>query len=151
MGTERVRQFFETKGLDYEIKEFEASTATVELAARALGVSPAEIAKTMAFQLKEGPILIVAKGTARIDNRKFKDYFKQRAKMMNPEAVLEATGYPVGGVCPFDTTQIEIYLDLSLKEFAYIFPAAGTANSTVKITPEALAEIARGTWADLCV
>ncbi|MFA5536710.1 MAG: YbaK/EbsC family protein [Bacillota bacterium] len=151
MGTDRVREFFKSRGLDYEVKEFEASTATVELAAAALGVSPGEIAKTMAFQLKEEPILIVAKGTARIDNRKFKDNFKQRAKMMSPEAVLEATGFPVGGVCPFDSTQIKVYLDVSLQEFDHVFPAAGTPNSTVKITPQALAEIVQGIWIDVSV
>lgn len=151
MSTERVKQFFKKNGLNYEVLQFDVSTATVDLAAAAVGVSPAEIAKTMAFQLKEEPILVVTKGTARIDNRKFKDCFNQKAKMLNPEAVLEATGYQVGGVCPFDSPQIKVYLDISLREFEYIFPAAGSANSAVKITPADLKDVTGGIWVDVCV
>lgn len=150
MSTERVRQFFKERNLNYQIWEFETSTATVELAANSLGVQPAQIAKTMAFGLKEGNIVIVAKGDARIDNRKYKDFFKQKAKMLSPEEVLEATGYPVGGVCPFALENVKVYLDVSLKEFDYVYPAAGTPNSATKISPQELAEVTGGTWVDVC-
>lgn len=150
MSVDRVRQYFQDKGLNYEILEFEASTATVELAAAAVGVEPARIAKTMAFRLKEEVIVVVAKGDARVDNRKFKDCFKQKARMISPEDVLEATGYPVGGVCPFALENIAVYLDVSLQEFDYVYPAAGSPNSAVKITPEELAEVTGGSWVDVC-
>lgn len=150
MSVERVKQFFAERNLSYPIWEFDTSTATVELAAAALGVEPARIAKTIAIGLKEGVIVVVAKGDARIDNRKFKDCFKQKAKMLNPDEVLAATGYPVGGVCPFALGDIPVYLDVTLKEFDYVYPAAGSPNSATKITPEELAAVTGGTWVDVC-
>lgn len=150
MSTEKVRQFFQERNLNYQIWEFETSTATVELAAAALGVEPARIAKTMAIRLKEQVIVVVAKGDARLDNRKFKDCFKQKARMLSPEEVLEATGYPVGGVCPFALENVRVYLDVSLQEFDYVYPAAGTPNSATKISPQELAEVTGGAWVDVC-
>jgi len=148
---ESVRKYFRDNNLDFKIIEFDESTATVELAARALGVEPALIAKTMAFRLKEKDILILSKGDARVDNRKFKDTFGQKAKMMKPEEVLKITGHPVGGVCPFGLkTDMEIYLDMSLKEFDIVYPAAGSRNSAVEITPGQLAEITGDCWVDVC-
>lgn len=152
MSLESVRKFFNENGYsDLQIIETEMSTATVELAAKAHGVAPALIAKTMSFGLKDRAILIVTKGDARIDNRKFKDSFHEKAKMLSYDEVLEITGHPVGGVCPFGLkSPMDIYLDISMKEFEYVYPAAGTANSAVKITPDRLQEVTRGTWVDVC-
>ncbi len=151
MSIESVRSFFSDKGLNLEIQEFAVSTATVELAAEALGVKPALIAKTMAFSVKDKNILVVIKGDARIDNRKFKDCFKTKPKMLSLEEVLEITGHPVGGVCPFGLKEnIDIFLDLSLLEFEYIYPAAGSKNSAVKLSPIELHEITGGAWVNVC-
>jgi prolyl-tRNA editing enzyme YbaK/EbsC (Cys-tRNA(Pro) deacylase) len=152
MSIESVRKYFQDNNLsDLHILETDQSTATVELAAKAHGVAPALIAKTMAFGLKNGQIIIVTKGDARIDNRKFKDCFHEKATMLNPEEVLEITGHPVGGVCPFGLKNpMDIYLDVSLKEFEYVYPAAGSTNSAVKITPDRMQDITGGTWVDVC-
>jgi len=151
MSVERVRSFFHDNGYDLEIIEFDESTATVELAAKAVGVEPALIAKTMALRLKDRDILLVTKGDARIDNRKYKDTFNTKAKMLSPEEVLEVTGHPVGGVCPFGLINpLDIYLDISLKDFEYVYPAAGSINSAVKISPMRLQEITKGKWVDVC-
>lgn len=147
-----VKKYFQERQLDYKVTEIKSSTATVDLAAKALGVKPALIAKTLAFKLKSGQnILLVTNGDARIDNRKYKDYFKIKAKMLKPEEVLEVTGHQIGGVCPFGLkNDLEIYLDQSLRDFEYIFPAAGSGNSFVKITPTELQRITDGTWLDVC-
>jgi len=152
MSLESVRKFFNENGYtDLRIIETKLSTATVELAAKAHGVAPALIAKTMSFGLKDRAMLVVTKGDARIDNRKFKDCFHEKAKMLNYDEVLEITGHPVGGVCPFGLkSPMDIYLDVSMKEFEYVYPAAGTANSAVKITPDRLQEVTGGTWVDVC-
>lgn len=152
MSVESVRKYFVENGYtDLQIIETDQSTATVELAAKAHGVAPALIAKTMAFKLKDREILIVTSGDARIDNRKYKDYFHEKATMLNHEEVLEITGHPVGGVCPFALKKpMDIYLDVSMKEFEYVYPAAGSANSAVKISPERLQQVTRGTWIDVC-
>ncbi len=152
MSIESVRKFFVENGYDdLQIIETEQSTATVELAAKAHNVAPALIAKTMAFGLKEREIIIVTKGDARINNRKFKDCFHEKASMLSYDKVLEVTGHPVGGVCPFGLKNpLDIYLDVSLKQFEYVYPAAGSANSAVKITPDYLREVTGGTWVDVC-
>lgn len=152
MSVESVRKFFAEKGYpNPNIIEHEVSTATVELAAIANGVAPELIAKTMAFGLKDREILIVTKGDARIDNRKFKDCFHEKATMLSYEEVLEITGHPVGGVCPFALKNpLDIYLDVSMKEFEHVYPAAGSTNSAVKITPDTLQEVTGGVWVDVC-
>lgn len=152
MSVESVRKFFIENGYtDLKILETEQSSATVELAAKAHGVEPALIAKTMAFGLKDKEIIIVTKGDARIDNRKFKDYFHEKASMLSYDKVLEITGHPVGGVCPFGLKNpMDIYLDVSMKEFEYVYPAAGSANSAVKISPDRLQEVTGGAWVDVC-
>jgi len=152
MTVEDVKMFFKEKQIAYEVSELEKSTATVDLAAKALGVEPALIAKTLSFKLKNDKyILLVTKGDARIDNKKYKDYFKVKAKMLKPEEVLEITGHEVGGVCPFGLkNSLEIFLDKSLQEFEYIFPAAGSANSFVKMTPDELQKITCSQWVDVC-
>lgn len=151
MALEDVKRFFKDNNLKYEIFELDESTATVELAAKAHGVEPELIAKTMAVKLKDRNILIVTKGDARIDNRKYKDTFKTKCKMLKLDEVLEITGHPVGGVCPFGLKNpLDVYLDTSLKNYEYVYPAAGATNSSIKITPHELAVITKAEWVDVC-
>ncbi len=152
MATEDVRQYFKDNGYDFEIFELDESTATVEEAAKAHGVIPAMIAKTLAFELKDKDILILTTGDARIDNKKYKSTFNKKAKMLKADKVLEIVGHPVGGVCPFGLKNpMEVYLDESLLEFEYVYPAAGASNSSIKITPQQLKDITQGTWIDVCI
>ena len=151
MTIESVKKHFVDEKLNLEVIEMDTSTATVELAANALGVEPARIAKTMALRLKERDILIVAKGDVRIDNRKFKDHFGQKAKFIDAEDLEKATGHPVGGVCPFGLIKpLDIYLDKSLKVFDYVYPAGGGPNTCVKIDVDYLDEVTKGIWIDVC-
>lgn len=151
MSIKTVKKQFMDENLPLEVIEMDTSTATVELAAQALGVEPARIAKTMAIRLKEMDILLLAKGDVKLDNRKFKDTFKQKAKFVGFEEVEEATGHPVGGVCPFGLIKpLDIYLDESLKAFDYVFPAGGGSNTAVKIDVDYLAEVTKGKWVDVC-
>lgn len=151
MGIESVKNQFKDINVGLEIIQMDKSTATVDLAAKAIGVEPGQIAKTMAFGLKEENILIVSKGDARIDNRKYKDEFASKAKMLSFEEVMDITGHPVGGVCPFGLkTEMKIYLDNSLKEYDYVYPAAGATNSAVKIDLNMLQSITNGIWVDVC-
>jgi Cys-tRNA(Pro) deacylase len=151
MSKETVLQQFFEQDLDLKITEFGESTATVELAAQAIGVEPAQIAKTMGFRLKDQSIVIVSKGDARIDNKKFKSTFATKAKMIPFGEVESITGHPAGGVCPFGLKDgVGIYLDESLKEFELVYPAGGTPNTAVKITVDQLASITKGTWIDVC-
>lgn len=153
MGKKEVAEYFESIGRgDLQIIEFSQSSATVELAARAAGVAPELIAKTLTYDLKDGShIIIVTSGTARVSNRKFKDCFHCKAKMMSHEEALELTGHPVGGVCPFGLkTPIDVYLDESLKKFDEVYPAAGAANNAVKIKVAEFADITKASWVDVC-
>lgn len=153
MGKKEVESYFAAIGrTDLEIIEFSQSSATVELAAQAAGVEPALIAKTLTYDLKDGShIIIVASGTARISNRKYKDTFNCKAKMMTHDEALELTGHPIGGVCPFGLkTPMAVYLDESLKKFEYVYPAAGAANNAVKIRVDEFARIANAQWVDVC-
>ncbi|HDZ23869.1 MAG: YbaK/EbsC family protein [Thermoplasmata archaeon] len=151
MSVESVKAYFRDNDLPYEVMEFEASTETVERAAEALGVEPALIAKSLAFKVKDRAILVVTKGDARIDNQKFKKQFQAKAKMMSPDEVLEVTGHPVGGVCPFGLKEpMEIYLDESLKSFERVYPAAGSRNSCIEIGPQELARLTNAPWVDVC-
>lgn len=151
MSQQSVRDFFASRNLDIPIIELQVSTATVALAAEAHGVEAGRIAKTLAFRLNGGrAILLVARGDARIDNRKFKDVFG-KGKMLSPPEVVELTGHPVGGVCPFGLAQpLSIYLDRSLKDFDEVLPAAGGIHSAVRISPAQLAEVTDGQWVDVC-
>jgi len=151
MGVEDVRRFFAGRGLDYAIREFDEGTQTVELAARALGVEPALIAKTLALRVGEQAIILVTKGDARLDNRKFKQRFGVKARMLGAEEVVDKTGHPVGGVCPFGLkTPMDIYLDESLKAFALVYPAAGAHNNCIAIAPDELCRITGAGWVDVC-
>lgn len=151
MGIFEVREYFEQRGIPEEIREFDVSSATVDLAALALGVAPQRIAKTLSFEKDSGALLVLAAGDARIDNRKFRETFGRKAKMLAPEDALRLTGHPVGGVCPFATsTPVEVYLDHSLKRFDIIYPAAGSPASCVVVSPDRLQEITGGQWVDVC-
>ena len=152
MATEDVRQYFKDNGYDLEIFELKESTATVEKAAKAHGVEPAMIAKTLAFDLKDESILIITKGDARKKKKKYKKQFRKKAKMLKPDQVLEIVGHPVGGVCPFALKNpLKVYLDESILEFEYVYPAAGASNSSVKVTPDQLKDMTDGTWVDVCI
>ncbi len=151
MSIESVKKQFKEENLPLEVIEMDTSTATVELAAAALGVEAARIAKTMAFRLKERDILLLTKGDVKVDNRKFKGYFKEKAKFISVDDLEEATGHPIGGVCPFGLIKpLDIYLDESLKVFDHVYPAGGGANTAVKIDVNYLAQVTKGIWVDLC-
>ena len=151
MSLQSVRDFFAARALDVPIIELDTSTATVELAAQAHQVAPGRIAKTLAFRLGDGRVLIlVTSGDTRIDHRKFKATFG-RGKMLSAAEVVELTGHPVGGVCPFGLARpLPIYLDASLREFDDVLPAAGAVHSAVRISPAQLAEVTQGQWVDVC-
>ena len=135
MAIDKAREHLKKYGLEDRVKEFDVSSATVELAAKAVGVEPCRIAKTLSFMTKEGPILIVASGDARIDNKKYKEQFHVKAKMLTPEEVIELVGHAVGGVCPFGIKEgVFVYLDESLKRFETVFPACGSSNSAIELT-----------------
>lgn len=152
MGVEQVKKYFLDRDLNYEVLEFEASTATVELAAQALGVEPGLIAKTMSFKVKdEACLLVLAAGDKRVDNRKFKEVFNSKGRMLDLNEVVEITGHPVGGVCPFGLkNSLPVYLDVSLQAYRYVYPAAGSPQSAVKMTPDELLEVTGGTWVNVC-
>ena len=151
MSVESVRNFFKERNLEDPVFQLEDSLATVELAAEAIGVEPKLIAKTLAFKLKDKDILVVTRGDARIDNKKFRNFFKTKAKMLDFDEVEKVTGHPVGGVCPFGLKNpLEVYLDVSIKDFDYVYPAAGAKTTALKITPENMQEITGAEWADIC-
>ncbi len=151
MSLHSVRDFFSQLQLDLPIIELESNTSTVALAAQAHGVEPGRIAKTLAFRLGDGRvILLVARGDARINNQKFKTVFG-KGKMLPAHEVEQLTGHPVGGVCPFGLAQaLPIYLDCSLKDFDVVLPAAGAVHSAVRISPQQMFEVTGGQWTDVC-
>lgn len=152
MSIEKVKAYFEPLGLAGRIQEFSVSSATVELAAQALGVEGKRIAKTLSFSVGEEPVLIVAAGDARIDNPKFKARFQTKAKMMGHEEVAQRVGHAVGGVCPFALPEeVAVYLDESLRRFETVYPAAGSSNSAIEMSCEELERYSgsRG-WVDVC-
>ena len=152
MSVQSVRDFFSDLNLPVQIVELEVSTATVALAAQAHGVEPGRIAKTLAFRLSTGQvILLVASGDARIDNQKFKTALG-KGKMLGLEDVAQVTGHPVGGVCTFGlATNLSIYLDLSLQKYQEVLPAAGSVNSALRISPALMAQVTQGQWVDVCI
>ena len=152
MSIEKGRAYFRQFGMEDRVREFTVSSATVELAALALGVEGARIAKTLSFKKDDSCILILAAGDARIDNRKFKDKFHMKAKMLTADEVLELVGHPVGGVCPFGINEgIDVYLDESLKRFTTVFPAVGSANSAIELDLDELFKFSNALeWIDVC-
>ena len=151
MSVSSVKAHFESLNIDIPILETAENTATVALAAAAHGVEPGRIAKTLAFALNDQRVvLLVARGDARIDNAKFKTALG-KGKMLSPDVVADITGHPVGGVCPFGLAQpLPIYLDVSLKAFEEVLPAAGSVNSAVRMSVELLAQVTQGVWVDVC-
>ena len=152
MSIEKGRAYFRALGIEDRVQEFDVSSATVELAAQALGVDGARIAKTLSFKTETGCMLILAAGDARIDNRKFKDKFHFKAKMPTADEVLEMVGHPVGGVCPFGINEgIPVYLDECLKRFVTVFPAVGSGNSAIELNLDELYEYSNAIeWIDVC-
>ncbi len=152
MSIAKVKEFFKTKGIEDRIKEFEISSATVALAAKALNCEESRIAKTLSFHAGEKVILIVTAGDAKIDNAKYKAQFKTKAKMLSFEEVEPLTGHAVGGVCPFAVREgIETYLDVSLKRFETVFPACGSSNSAIELTIDELEKYSGSAgWIDVC-
>ena len=152
MSLEKVKKFFESKGLENAVMEFDVSSATVELAAKALGCEEARIAKTLSFRIDEQPVLIVTAGDVKIDNSKYKKLFHTKAKMLKFEEVEAVIGHGVGGVCPFAVNDgVKVYLDESLKRFDTVFPACGSANSAIELSISDLEKYsAADGWVDVC-
>lgn len=153
MSIERVRSFFREYGMEDRIMEFDVSSATVELAAQAVGVESGRIAKTLSFLLKDNScILVVAAGDAKVDNAKYKAQFGSKAKMLPHDAVPEYVGHAVGGVCPFAVKDgVSVYLDVSMKRFETVFPAAGSASSAIEMSLPELEKYSRAAgWVDVC-
>ena len=152
MSIEKVRAYFAAQGIEDRIQEFPVSSATVELAAQALGVEGKRIAKTLSFLVGDQCVLIVAAGDAKVDNPKYKAQFHTKAKMLPHDLVPEYVGHAVGGVCPFAVKEgVAVYLDESLRRFETVFPAAGSANSAIELTIPELERYAQTTrWVDVC-
>ena len=153
MSIEKVRAYFKPLGIEGRIREFDVSSATVELAAVAVGVEGARIAKSLSFKVEDKPIIIVVAGDAKVDNGRYKARFHTKAKMLTYEEAHELIGHDVGGVCPFALPEdVKVYLDVSLKRFETVFPAAGSSNSAVEMTCDELERYASNfvEWVDVC-
>lgn len=151
MTVEAVRAFLSAYAPDLEVLELDASTATVEMAARGHGVVPAQIAKTLSLRIKDRNLLIVTSGDVRLNNRKIKNVLGGKPRMLGADEVVALTGHPVGGVCPFGlATPLPIYCDVSLKAFDEVVPAAGSTNSAVRISPVRMASLVNAEWIDVC-
>ena len=152
MSIERVKQYFEPYGMADRIREFPVSSATVELAAAALGCEGCRIAKTLSFSVDEAAVLIVAAGDARVDNGKFKAFFHTKARMLSPQEAADLVGHAVGGVCPFGVNEgVTTYLDVSLRRFETVFPACGSSNSAIELTLPELEKYSQAkAWINVC-
>lgn len=152
MSIERVKEYFKQFNMEDRVMEFSVSSATVELAAQALNTEGCRIAKTLSFTVNDSPILIVTAGDAKIDNKKYKAFFGAKAKMLSFDEVEEKIGHAVGGVCPFAINEgVTVYLDESLKRFETVFPACGSSNSAIELTPEELEKYSDyKQWIDVC-
>ncbi|RXT03782.1 YbaK/EbsC family protein [Ammoniphilus sp. CFH 90114] len=153
MSLESVKSHFKKWDRDGDVMEFNTLSATVDQAADTIGVEPARIAKTLSFRgSEEQAILVVAAGDAKIDNKKFREFFGFKARMLTPEEVLEQTGHAIGGVCPFGLkNELAVYLDISMKRFDSVFPACGSTNSAIELTCEELYEYSLAKeWVDVC-
>lgn len=151
MSLESVRQFFAEHAPEIDIIEMVESTATVDMAARAHGVAPGQIAKTLSLKVKGEVVLIVTCGDARLDNRKLKAALGAKARMLSVDEVINWTGHPVGGVCPFGLENpLTVYCDVSLRSFDEVLPAAGAIHSAVRITPQQMADLTAAKWVDVC-
>ncbi len=153
MALEEAKAYLESKGFGDRIRIFEVSSATVELAAAAVGTEPARIAKSLTFMVDTQPVMIIAAGDAKVSNSKYKAFFHKKAKMLTKEEVHVLIGHDVGGVCPFGIKDgVDVYLDVSLQRFDKVYPACGSSNSAVELTPEELAALSKHkAWIDVCV
>lgn len=152
MSLQSVRQFFADNAPEIDIIEMNQSTATVALAAAAHNVEPGQIAKTLSLKIKDEVVLVVARGDARLDNKKLKSTFGAKARMLSSDEVVTITGHPVGGVCPFGLENpLAIYCDVSLKHYEEVLPAAGAIHSAVRISPQRMAELTQAKWIDVCL
>ncbi len=150
MSIEKVKAYFAAHGMEARVMEFPVSSATVELAAEALGCEPCRIAKSLSFAVDGRAILVVAAGDARVDNAKYKAQFGAKAKMLTPDEAVTLIGHAVGGVCPFAVNpDVTVYLDASLKRFDSVFPACGSSNSAIELTISEL-ETHAAAWVDVC-
>lgn len=152
MSIEKVKSYFKGFGIEDRIREFETSSATVELAATALNCQPERIAKSLSFIVKDKPVIIVTAGDVKIDNKKFKNIFETKARMIDKDMVGDLIGHDVGGVCPFAVKDgVEVYLDQSLKRFDTVFPACGSSNSAIELSIEELEKCSNyKAWLDVC-
>ena len=152
MAIEKVRAYFAQHGMAERILEFDVSSATVDLAAQALGCEPCRIAKSLSFMVNSAAVLVVAAGDARIDNPRFKAQFGVKAKMLTPDEAVSLIGHAVGGVCPFAVNEgVTVYLDESLRRFATVYPACGSSNSAIELTlPELERHAGAAAWVDVC-
>ncbi len=152
MAIEKVKEYFASLGMEERVLEFDVSSATVELAAAAVGCEPGRIAKTLSFDVRGTAVLIVCAGNARIDNAKYKAQFSAKAKMLTPDEAAEKVGHAVGGVCPFAVNDgVEIYLDESLKAYETVYPACGSSNSAIELTIPELEQVSGfSAWVDVC-
>ena len=152
MAIEKVREYFRQFGMEDRIREFDVSSATVDLAAQALGCEGCRIAKSLSFMTKDGPVIVVAAGDAKIDNPKYKTFFSQKATMLTPDQAVDLVGHAVGGVCPFAVNEgVKVYLDQSLRRFETVFPACGSSNSAIELTIEELEKYSGYLcWIDVC-
>ncbi len=152
MSIEKVKDYFRSVGMEGRILEFPVSSATVELAAKALGSEPCRIAKSLSFSVGGEPILVVTAGDTKIDNAKYKARFGVKAKMLTPEDAVKLIGHAVGGVCPFAVNEgVQVYLDESMKRFPTVFPACGSSNSAIELTMEELEKYSGySAWVDVC-
>ncbi|KJF68797.1 YbaK/EbsC family protein [Rhizobium nepotum] len=151
MSIESVRAFFIKNSPEVAVIETEASSATVALAAEAHGVDPDQIAKTICLKAGDSILLVVVAGTKRLDNRKFRDRFGAKPRMLGPEEVVAVTSHPVGGVCPFGLpSPLPVFCDISLKNHSEVVPAAGATNAAVRISPDMMARLTEAEWVDVC-
>jgi prolyl-tRNA editing enzyme YbaK/EbsC (Cys-tRNA(Pro) deacylase) len=151
MSLDSVRAWLAANALDLRLLELEETTATVDTAAKAIGVEPGRIAKTLAVRAGDQLFLLVARGDARLDNRKCKDEFRSRPRMLGADETLELTGHPIGGVCPFGLANpVPVYIDVSLKAFDVVYPAGGSLNTSVEIPVTRLFDLVGDRWVDLC-
>lgn len=152
MAIEKVKEYFKTFGMENRIQEFDVSSATVALAAQALGCEEKRIAKTLSFHVNEKVVLVVAAGDAKIDNAKYKSFYGAKAKMLSFDEAESLVGHAVGGVCPFAVNEgVEVYLDESLKRFETVFPACGSSNSAIELSLSELEEYSKFiSWVDVC-
>jgi prolyl-tRNA editing enzyme YbaK/EbsC (Cys-tRNA(Pro) deacylase) len=152
MGIQEARAYLASRGRDGDIVELDESSATVALAAKALGTEEGRIAKSLSFMAKEGAIMVLAAGDMKIDNRKYRDEFGCKATMLSPDEVRDLIGHEVGGVCPFGIREgVPVYLDLSLRKYDHVYPACGSSNSAIKLSCQELEELSGAKkWVDVC-